>query len=52
MLISSRSMEENNKVKVQLSREFEMKDLGGAKKILRIEIVRDNKKGKLCLSQR
>jgi len=40
-----------NKLKSQLSREFEMKDLGAAKKILGMEIQRDRKAGKLYLSQ-
>lgn len=34
MLIAAKSMVEINKVKTQLSGEFEMKDLGAAKKIL------------------
>ena len=39
-------------LKAQLSKEFEMKDLGGARKILGMEIVRDRKRGQLCLTQR
>ena len=38
MLISAPNKEEIRKVKVQLSKEFEMKDLGAAKKILGMEI--------------
>lgn len=34
-----------------LSCEFEMEDLGAAKKILGMEIYRDRKAGKLCLTQ-
>ncbi|KAG8488067.1 hypothetical protein CXB51_018276 [Gossypium anomalum] len=43
---------EIRKVKAQLSEEFEMKDLGPAKKILGIEILRDRKTSKLYLSQK
>ena len=52
MLIATRDKEEIGKVKSQLSAEFEMKDLGEAKKILGMEIVRDRKAGSLYLSQR
>ena len=52
MLIEARDKEEIRKVKSQLSAEFEMKDLGEAKKILCIEIMRDKKAGSLYLSQR
>jgi hypothetical protein len=41
MLIAAKSIVEVNKLKVLLSREFEMKDLGTAKKILGMEIRRD-----------
>ena len=51
MLIASKSMEEINRLKAQLSRTFEMKDLGAAKHILGMEIHRDRKNGKLWLSQ-
>ncbi|KAE8684439.1 GDSL esterase/lipase [Hibiscus syriacus] len=47
MLIASRSQTEIAKLKTQLNREFEMKDLGEAKKILGIEISRDKKLGRL-----
>ena len=47
---AARDREEIRKVKVQLSAEFEMKDLGNAKKILSIEIIRDKKLGSLYLS--
>ncbi|KAG8475264.1 hypothetical protein CXB51_032125 [Gossypium anomalum] len=43
---------EIRKVKAQLSEEFEMKDLGPAKKILGLEILRDRKTSKLYLSQK
>ena len=51
-MIAAREKEEIGKVKSQLSAEFEMKDLGEAKKILGMEIVRDRKAGSLYLSQR
>jgi hypothetical protein len=41
MLIATTSIMEVNNLKVLLSREFDMKDLGAAKKILRMEIRRD-----------
>ena len=40
------------RLKAQLSKEFEMKDLGEAKKILGMEIVRDGQRGTLCLTQK
>ena len=40
------------KLKSLLSSEFDMKDLGAAKKILGIEIHRDRRAGKLWLSQK
>ena len=52
MLIASKSQDEIEKLKTQLNQEFEMKDLGEAKMILGMEITRDRKRGKLCLSQR
>ena len=51
MLIASKSMEEISRLKAQLSRKFEMKDLGAEKHILGMEIHRDMKNGKLWLSQ-
>ena len=51
MLIASKSMEEINKLKAQLSRTFDMKDLAAAKHILGMKIHRDRKNGKLWLSQ-
>ena len=52
MLIVANDKEEIRKVKVQLNKEFEMKDLGTTKKILRTEIMRNRKAGKLNLSQK
>ncbi|KAG8497793.1 hypothetical protein CXB51_007423 [Gossypium anomalum] len=52
MLIAVKDKGEIRKVKAQLSEEFEMKDLGPAKKILGMEILRDRKASKLYLSQK
>jgi len=51
MLIAPKDKSLISKLKSQLSRESEMKDLGAAKKILGMEIRRDQKAGKLYLSQ-
>eukprot|EP00253_Pinus_taeda_P008627 PITA_08627 len=51
MIIARKSMEEINRLKAQLSRTIDMKDLGAAKHILGMEIHRDRKNGKLWLSQ-
>ena len=47
MLVAAKDMFEVDKLKVQLKQEFEMKDLGAAKKILGIEIHR-NKQEENC----
>ncbi|KAG8496957.1 hypothetical protein CXB51_008164 [Gossypium anomalum] len=52
MLIVAKNKGKIKKVKAQLSEEFEMKDLGPAKKILGMEILRDRKASKLYLSQK
>ncbi|KAG8488904.1 hypothetical protein CXB51_016855 [Gossypium anomalum] len=52
MLIAAKDKREIRKVKAQLSEEFEMKDLGSAKKIPGMEILRDRKASKLYLSQK
>jgi hypothetical protein len=52
MLIACRDMSKINELKRLLGREFDMKDLGVAKKILGMEIKRDRKAGKLWLSQK
>ncbi|GFY82365.1 hypothetical protein Acr_02g0006050 [Actinidia rufa] len=44
MLIASKSKVEIDKLKAQLSQEFEMKNLGEAKKIMGMEIKRDRVK--------
>jgi len=52
MLIASRRKSAVNELKTRLSSEFEMKDLGEARKILGMEIVRDREKGKVSLTQK
>ena len=52
MLIAAKSMTKISKIKQQLASEFEMKDLGGACKILGMDIQRDKNTRKLWLSQR
>ncbi|CAM6082590.1 unnamed protein product [Calypogeia fissa] len=51
MIIVAKEMAEVNKLKMQLSSEFSMKDLGPARFILGMEIHRDRKQGKLWLTQ-
>ncbi|GJU84592.1 putative RNA-directed DNA polymerase [Tanacetum coccineum] len=51
MLVAGSDMAEIKKLKRQLSQEFEMKDLGPAKQILGMSIIRDKTKGTLRLSQ-
>lgn len=52
MLISAKSKSDIQKLKALLSAEFEMKDLGVARKILDVEIYRERKKRKLFFSQK
>ena len=52
MLIAAKSKEEIRTVKPQLNDKFEMEDLGTAKKILWMEILRDRVTGRLSLSQK
>ena len=52
MLIASRNQGEICRLKAQVSKEFEMKDLGETKKILGMEIARDRQRGTLCLTQK
>jgi len=52
MLITTKDKFLIRRLKSKLSNEFEMKDLGVAKKILGMEIHRDKKANKLYLSQR
>jgi hypothetical protein len=51
MLIAARSMIEVNNLKALLTKEFNMKDLGAAKKILGMKIHRDRDARRLWLSQ-
>ena len=51
MLIAGFSIEEINNLKKQLSKQFAMKDLGVAKQILSMRIIRDNVNSTLKLSQ-
>lgn len=52
MLIAAKSMGEVNRLKALLGKEFDMKDLGAARKMLGMEIQRDRLVGKLWLSQK
>ena len=51
MLVAGSSIEEINELKKQLSKRFEMKDLGAAKQILGMRIIRDRSNDTLKLSQ-
>lgn len=51
MLIASKEMWRIKELKVQLSNEFEMKDLGAARRFLGMDIIRDRSKSMLVLSQ-
>jgi len=51
MLVASPSMVEISRLKAQLIKMFQMKDLGATKQILGIEVYKDVKNGKLWLSQ-
>ncbi|KAH9671115.1 hypothetical protein KPL70_017228 [Citrus sinensis] len=51
MLIACKHMDQINKLKQQLRGSFDMKDLGEAKKILGVELIRDRRNGTLILSQ-
>ena len=51
MLIAGSSIEEINNLKKQLSKQFAMKDLGPAKQILGMRIIKDRTNGTLKLSQ-
>lgn len=51
MLVAGSDIDEIKNLKMQLSKEFDMKDLGPAKKILGMQITRDKQKGVLQLSQ-
>jgi len=51
MLVAGSDIDEIKNLKTQLSKEFDMKDLGPAKKILGMQITRDKQKGVLQLSR-
>lgn len=51
MLIACHDMKKIQKLKSELNKEFEIKDLGAARKILGMEIKRNRLKHELCLSQ-
>ena len=50
MLILGQDADMIQKLKKEMSKTFDMKDLGSAKRILGMEILRDRKAGKLWLS--
>jgi len=50
MLIATRNKTHIQKLKAQLKKEFDMKDLGKVKKILGMEITRDRGSGRIWLS--
>ena len=52
MLIASRDSKAIDSLKAKLSSEFEMKDLGEARRILGMEIERDRVKGRVGLNQK
>ncbi|GKC88031.1 retrovirus-related pol polyprotein from transposon TNT 1-94 [Tanacetum coccineum] len=52
MLVADPNKERISKLKAQLAKEFEMKDLGPANKILRMQIHRDRISRKIWLSQK
>ena len=52
MLIASRTRYAIDKLKKNLSSDFEMKDLVEAKKMVGVEIERDSKGGKVSLTQK
>jgi hypothetical protein len=51
MLLERKIIIEINRLKAQMARTFDMKDLGVAKQILGMEIFRDRRNGKIWLSQ-
>ena len=52
ILVVSKDKDEIRRLKAQLNKEFEMKDLGAMKKILGMQILRDREASKLYLSQK
>jgi hypothetical protein len=51
MLIAAKSIKEVDKLKALLQREFEMKDLRAARKILGMEILWDKKVGVVVITE-
>ena len=51
ILIAAEKKSDVDKVKLLLSKEFDMKNLGAAKKILGMVIKRDRSKNQLCVNQ-
>jgi hypothetical protein len=51
ILLARKRITEIKRLEAQMARTFDMKDLGGARKILGMEIFRDNRNGKIWLSQ-
>lgn len=51
MLIACEDVSRIQELKTQLSKEFDIKDLGAAQQILRMQIRRDREEGKMWLSQ-
>ena len=51
MLIVAKNKAHIQKLKAQLKKEFDMKNLGEAENILSTEITQDRGSGRLCLSQ-
>jgi len=52
MLVVGPNKDHIQELKAQLARKFDMKDLRLANKILRMQIHRDSKDGKIWLSQK
>ncbi|KAA0040136.1 retrovirus-related Pol polyprotein from transposon TNT 1-94 [Cucumis melo var. makuwa] len=52
MLLAGKNLTKLNEIKEQLKNEFEMKDLGSAKRILGMEITRQRSRRELFLSQK
>ena len=52
MLIAAKNKTNVQKLKAQLKKEFDMKDLGEVKKILGVEITRDRSTCRLWLTQK
>jgi hypothetical protein len=51
MLLERKNIIEINRLKAQMARTFDMKDLGASKNILEMEIFKDRRNGNIWLSQ-